>query len=453
VATGPTGPTEPSPVRQDDDSLDFVPSAQGPSLAGGVEDPLPRETLTDISSGAAIKHQHENSQLPGSYLPPPWPAVPPKTSLRSIPESQLSSDDHGTGQTTERARLIPTTSGPPGISPGLICGNTTRRYYRCEDEPIHTPGAIQQFGALVALRYNEQNDLEVRIASENSLGLLERTPHQLFELKTFVDIFDPSSREDVVSRIQDAIKKVTKSEERDSAMQTQLEIIHTIITTPHGLQKQLWCAIHVSFGTQDLVVCEFEEYSPKFYLGDMYLKSTLPEHPVSTVDMELDPEEQRKSFTRQNRPLRVLEIARRRKNNDVPSMDVFGAMTDAQSQLANCKSVQEILEVIVGIVSELTGFHRVMFYRFDSMNNGCVDAEYVDPKASEDLFRGKSPLLQDKVITNLNIGLHYPASDIPPQARKLYELNRIRILYDRDAETARLVGLPFIFISAFRPRA
>jgi light-regulated signal transduction histidine kinase (bacteriophytochrome) len=36
-------------------------------------------------------------------------------------------------------------------------------------------------------------------------------------------------------------------------------------------------------------------------------------------------------------------------------------------------------------------------------------------------------------------GLHFPASDIPKQARELYKINRIRILYDRDAETARLV--------------
>jgi light-regulated signal transduction histidine kinase (bacteriophytochrome) len=36
-------------------------------------------------------------------------------------------------------------------------------------------------------------------------------------------------------------------------------------------------------------------------------------------------------------------------------------------------------------------------------------------------------------------GLNFPASDIPKQARELYKINRIRILYDRDAETARLV--------------
>lgn len=36
-------------------------------------------------------------------------------------------------------------------------------------------------------------------------------------------------------------------------------------------------------------------------------------------------------------------------------------------------------------------------------------------------------------------GLHFPASDIPKQARDLYLINKIRVLYDRDQKTARLV--------------
>src|ERR1700759_5213290 len=36
-------------------------------------------------------------------------------------------------------------------------------------------------------------------------------------------------------------------------------------------------------------------------------------------------------------------------------------------------------------------------------------------------------------------GLNFPASDIPKQARDLYKINKVRLLYDRDQETARLV--------------
>jgi light-regulated signal transduction histidine kinase (bacteriophytochrome) len=58
---------------------------------------------------------------------------------------------------------------------------------------------------------------------------------------------------------------------------------------------------------------------------------------------------------------------------------------------------------------------------------GSVVSELVDPRASKDLYRG----------------LHFPASDIPKQARELYMLNTMRFLYDREEDTARLVCRTF----------
>jgi len=37
---------------------------------------------------------------------------------------------------------------------------------RCEDEPIHIPGAVQGFGCLVALREQDEEFLEIRVVSE-----------------------------------------------------------------------------------------------------------------------------------------------------------------------------------------------------------------------------------------------------------------------------------------------
>lgn len=65
----------------------------------------------------------------------------------------------------------------------------------------------------------------------------------------------------------------------------------------------------------------------------------------------------------------------------------------------------------------------VMIYQFDNAFNGRVVTELVDPRATRDLYKG----------------LNFPASDIPKQARELYRVNKVRLLYDRDLETARLV--------------
>ncbi|HEY4583724.1 MAG TPA: GAF domain-containing protein, partial [Lysobacter sp.] len=63
-------------------------------------------------------------------------------------------------------------------------------------------------------------------------------------------------------------------------------------------------------------------------------------------------------------------------------------------------------------VRELTGYDRVMVYRFLHDGTGEVIAESV----ADDL----DPYL----------GLRYPASDIPPQARALYLRNRLRVIPD-----------------------
>ncbi|WP_267361627.1 MULTISPECIES: HWE histidine kinase domain-containing protein [unclassified Methylobacterium] len=69
----------------------------------------------------------------------------------------------------------------------------------------------------------------------------------------------------------------------------------------------------------------------------------------------------------------------------------------------------------------LTGFDRVMVYRFAEDFSGEVVAESVRS--------GLDPYL----------GLHYPASDIPKQARALYERNWLRIIADVDATAAAVL--------------
>ncbi len=71
---------------------------------------------------------------------------------------------------------------------------------------------------------------------------------------------------------------------------------------------------------------------------------------------------------------------------------------------------QELSEVIVKNIRELTKFDRVMVYRFDEDGSGHVIAE------------------AKKEEINSFYGLRYPATDIPQPARKLYILNYIRLI-------------------------
>jgi len=59
---------------------------------------------------------------------------------------------------------------------------------RCEDEPIHIPGAVQGFGVIIALREDEEaGNFVVRQVSENATEVLGLSPKYLFSLACFTD--------------------------------------------------------------------------------------------------------------------------------------------------------------------------------------------------------------------------------------------------------------------------
>ena len=91
------------------------------------------------------------------------------------------------------------------------------------------------------------------------------------------------------------------------------------------------------------------------------------------------------------------------------------------ARTAHMVGVEEVTDVMADEIRSFTGFDRVMIYRFAPDQHGEVIAER---KA-----RGLEPYLN----------LHYPASDIPVQARELYLQNPVRLLYDVDSGSAPLV--------------
>ncbi|GAA1724403.1 SpoIIE family protein phosphatase [Aeromicrobium alkaliterrae] len=84
----------------------------------------------------------------------------------------------------------------------------------------------------------------------------------------------------------------------------------------------------------------------------------------------------------------------------------------AVGRLTQAGSVTELCDQLATEIRTLTGFDRVMVYRFDELWNGEVVAEDRRP----DL--------------NSFLGLHYPATDIPAQARRLYTVNWTRLIAD-----------------------
>jgi len=85
------------------------------------------------------------------------------------------------------------------------------------------------------------------------------------------------------------------------------------------------------------------------------------------------------------------------------------------AQLEGAASLAALCDTAVRLVRQMTGYDRVMIYRFHPDESGEVIAEDRDPALEP--FKG----------------LRYPAADIPRQARELFRRNRFRIIADMDA--------------------
>ncbi|PHH70519.1 hypothetical protein CDD80_5953 [Ophiocordyceps camponoti-rufipedis] len=287
---------------------------------------------------------------------------------------------------------------------------------RCEDEPIHTPGAVQGFGVLIALREENDGSFMVRYASENSDKMLGYSPKQLFQLTNFMDILTEEQQDNLLDHID-----FIRDEDADPSANGP-EVLSLSIRHPKRRRGvKLWCAIHINPAHPDLIICEFERDDDQ----EFPLRPTdelTPDVPHDTLHSNPNLEEIEESTEVLSKPLRILRSARKRRGEQ-GAMQVFDIMSQVQEQLASAANLDNFLKILVGIFKELTGFHRVMVYQFDSSFNGKVVTELVDTSQTLDLYKG----------------LNFPASDIPRQARDLYRINKVRLLYDRDLETARIV--------------
>lgn len=90
-------------------------------------------------------------------------------------------------------------------------------------------------------------------------------------------------------------------------------------------------------------------------------------------------------------------------------------------RLQGATSLQALYDISVREIQAMTGYDRVLIYRFEEEGHGQVIAEASDP--SMEVFNG----------------LFFPASDIPQQARELYRKNWLRIIPDADYQAVPLV--------------
>lgn len=108
--------------------------------------------------------------------------------------------------------------------------------------------------------------------------------------------------------------------------------------------------------------------------------------------------------------LLIVELEKRGEHTTPPFEQQAQMAPRAISRICGATSLHDMLDVAVNEIRRLTGFDRVMAYQFLQDDSGEV--------LTESKLESMDTLL----------GLRFPAGDIPPQARRLYVANPIRLI-------------------------
>jgi light-regulated signal transduction histidine kinase (bacteriophytochrome) len=117
----------------------------------------------------------------------------------------------------------------------------------------------------------------------------------------------------------------------------------------------------------------------------------------------------------------VLELEPKTDNEKNEFFHFYHQIKHTLTKIQQAESLTDLCNLIVQEVQQITGFDRVMVYRFSSQGDGMVFAEAKQPE--QEAF----------------LGLRYPDSDIPKQSKHLYTLNWLRLIPDVHYQAVGLV--------------
>lgn len=145
-------------------------------------------------------------------------------------------------------------------------------------------------------------------------------------------------------------------------------------------------------------------------LKEAYLNDSFDQINPVILDRTSDKQPSRQIIAHRSENVLVLEIEYQQ--SYLNSSAYFQKLEKILNQLQLSADKEVLFDQLTQGVKELTGYDRIMIYQFDQDWNGEVIAEAREERLESYL------------------GLHYPATDIPAQARALFLRNQVRIISD-----------------------
>jgi PAS domain S-box-containing protein len=248
----------------------------------------------------------------------------------------------------------------------------------CAAEPIHTPGGIQPWGALLVVR---PDDLAVAQASANAAALLGVSLERLLGAPLGACLgTSPGDSSGGTGTVA--------SDATDPAGRAAADAVAALTSLAEGGRAAF---VLPARSARSALVVEAHRHAGRL-LVECY----------------------------------AADEGARVARDPAPTIRTLARLASDAAIHGHEASVTAYAERLAAEVRALTGYDRVMVYRF--AEGGPLDG------AGEVIAEARDATLEPY------LGLWYPASDIPPQARALYLRQRVRVLGDVDAAPVPLVA-------------
>ncbi len=122
--------------------------------------------------------------------------------------------------------------------------------------------------------------------------------------------------------------------------------------------------------------------------------------------------------------LLILEVEPLLKDSN-SDLDFYHLAKASALKIRKSNDFLEMSDLLVKEIQKITQYDRVLLYRFEPDQSGVIVAEAISCH-------------KDQLLESF-LGLHYPASDVPVQARKLYYNNWLRLIVDLNCQPVSLI--------------
>lgn len=169
---------------------------------------------------------------------------------------------------------------------------------------------------------------------------------------------------------------------------------------------------YLDFDYKEVLGKDISQIFQEDFINKIELFQTGSNSPLMMFDFVI--KERLFSFTVHNNDSEIIIEGEPTEDQFINNNKLYNSSKQLLSYIEDTSTLKELANSVAIAIKNITQYDRVMVYRFDSQYNGEVFAESKEEHLE--------PFL----------GLHYPHTDIPVQARELYIKNLLRIIGDVD---------------------